>query len=293
MALGRMFRLAGAAAVLVAASCQPLPHPFAEDVPPPNSPIWKLRDTASVTVAPIDGGPRATARKLGPAIAAALQKHDIPASDRTASIGSYELSGRIQEMPPFDGKAALVALWRLRDPAGKEVGVRAERIVAGAQDWRNGNENAIKRVAMASATGLARLLQDQAPTEAKEPSRPRLLVHIGGVVRDGGDSLARAISLVLQRRGLEIVTGSAAHGDLVLNVDVDIGKPHAGKQHVSIVWHLRRPDGSQIGTVAQRNDVPAGLLDGPWGDVAYVVATSAEPGIMRLVDRAGLPDRKS
>jgi hypothetical protein len=288
-----MLRIAGAAAALVAAGCQPLPHPFAADVPPANSPIWELRDTASVTVAPIEGGPRATAIKLGPAIAAALQRHDIAASHRTAGIGSYELRGRIQEMPAFGGEAALVALWRLRDPAGKEIGVRADRIVATSQDWRNGNEDAIKRVAAASADGLARLLQDKAPVEAKEPRPTRLSVHVDGALRDGGDSLAQAIKLVLQRRGLEIVAGAAEKGDLVLDAAVDIGKPRAGKQHVSIVWHLRRPDGREIGTVAQENDVPAGLLDGPWGDVAYVVATAASGGIMRLVDRAGLPNGKS
>ena len=255
--------------------------------------MWKLRDTASVTIAPIEGGPRATAVKLAPAIATALQQHDIAASDRTASTGSYELRGRIQEMPAFHGEAALVVLWRLRDPAGKEVGVRAERIVATPQDWRDGSDSAINRVATASADRLARLLEDTAPVEAKEPSPPRLAVHVGGALRDRGDSLARAIAAVLQRRGFKIVTASEAKRDLVLDAAVVIGKPRAGKQHVSIVWHLQRPDGGEIGTVTQENDVPAGLLDGPWGDVAYAVATAAEDGIMRLVDRAGLPDGKS
>ena len=45
------------------------------------------------------------------------------------------------------------------------------------------------------------------------------------------------------------------------------------------------PDGSEIGTVGEENDVPSGLLNGPWGDVAYSVAISAGNGIMALVDR--------
>ena len=61
--------------------------------------------------------------------------------------------------------------------------------------------------------------------------------------------------------------------------------PTAGKQHVKIVWHVRRTDGSEIGTVAQENDVPAGLLDGAWGDVAYTVAVAAQNGIMELIAR--------
>ena len=75
-----------------------------------------LRDSASVTIAPIDGTPRATAEKLGPAIASALQQREIAASDKTASIASYELVGRIEEMPPSGDKVTLVAVWELRDP---------------------------------------------------------------------------------------------------------------------------------------------------------------------------------
>ena len=67
---------------LLISACQPLPHPFANDVPKPGSPMLALRDTATVAIAPLKGGPRATAEKLAPAMAEALQKRDIAASDR-------------------------------------------------------------------------------------------------------------------------------------------------------------------------------------------------------------------
>ena len=51
---------------------------------------------------------------------------------------------------------------------------------------------------------------------------------------------------------------------------------------------MRRKDGGEIGTVGQENEIPAGLLDGPWGDVAYMVAVSAQDGIMELVARGAL-----
>src|SRR6516162_4695292 len=121
-------------AVLLAAGCQPLPHPFADDVPRRGSPILVLRDSASVTIAPIDGMPRATAEKLGPAMARALQQREIAASDKTASIGSYELLGRIEEPPPSGDKVALVAIWQLRDPSGESLGERTERLEAAARD---------------------------------------------------------------------------------------------------------------------------------------------------------------
>jgi len=55
--LGHIRRMAPAAillfAVLLFAGCQPLPHPFADDVPRRGSPMLTLRDSTSVTIAPI------------------------------------------------------------------------------------------------------------------------------------------------------------------------------------------------------------------------------------------------
>jgi hypothetical protein len=282
--------LAAALAAMALAACQPLPHPFADDAPRPGSPMLTLRDSASVTIAPIDGTPRATAEKLGSAMASALQQREIAASDKTASIGSYELVGRIEEMPPSGDQAALVAVWELRDASGQSVGERTERLEAGARDWEEGSDEAVARVAAASAEQLAALLQDDPPTEAEAGGHTRLLIsRVEGAPGDGGESLPRAITEILKRQDVAIVTDPQAKADLVLDADVVVAKPKAGKQNVKIVWRVRRKDGSEIGTVGQENDVPAGLLDGPWGDVAYMVAVSAQDGIMQLVARGAPP----
>ncbi len=254
-----------------------------------------LKDSASVTIAPIEGMPRATAEKLGPAIASALQEREVAASDKTASIGSYELVGRIQEMAPSNGKAALVALWELRDASGQRLGERAERIEAPATAWQEGKDDAVARLAAASAAQLVTLLQDDAPTEAEIGGRTRLLIGgVAGAPGDGGESLAKAITELLKKQDLAIITDPQAKTDLVLDAEVTIAKAKAGKQNVKIVWRVRRADGSEIGTVGQENDVPAGLLDGAWGDVAYMVAVSAQPGIIELVARgAPQPTGKS
>jgi hypothetical protein len=279
-----------AATSLVLAACQPLPHPFADDAPRPGSPMLTLRDNASVTIAPIDGMPRATAEKLGPAMASALQQREIAASDKTASIGSYELVGRIEEVPPSGDKAALVAVWELRDPSGQSLGERTERLEAAVHDWEEGSDKAVAQLAAASAAQLAALLQDDAPAEAELGGKTRLLVRaVEGAPGDGGESLPRAITEILKRQDVAIVADPAAKADLVLDADVVVAKPKAGKQNVKIVWRVRRKDGGEIGTVGQENDVPAGLLDGAWGDVAYMVAVSAQDGIMQLVARGAPP----
>jgi hypothetical protein len=283
-------RQAALAAALAAAACQPLPHPFAADAPQPGSPILTLRDSASVTIAPVQGTPRATAEKLGAAMASALQQLEIPASDKAASIGSYELIGKIATTPASAGKSALVAVWDLREPSGLSLGERTERLEAPMRDWEEGAQDAVTRLAAASAARLAAMLQDEAPAEAETGGQTRLLISgVEGAPGDGTDSLPRAITEVLRRQDITIVTDPEAKADLVLRATVVVAKPNAGKQNVKIVWYVRRKDGGEIGTVGQENDVPAGLLDGPWGDVAYMVAASAQDGIVQLVARGAVP----
>ena len=278
------------AAALAAAACQPLPHPFAADAPRPGSPILTLRDSASVTIAPVQGTPRATAEKLGAAMASALQQLEIPASDKAASIGSYELVGKITTMPASGDKAVLVAVWDLREPSGLSLGERTERLEAPMRDWEEGAQDAVTRLAASSAVRLAAMLQDEAPAEAETGGQTRLLISgVDGAPGDGTDSLPRAITEILRRQDIAVVTDPEAKADLVLRATVVVAKPKEGKQNVKIVWYVRRKDGGEIGTVGQENDVPAGLLDGPWGDVAYMVAVSAQDGIVQLVARGALP----
>jgi hypothetical protein len=321
MSLAAAWRRRSAAAVLLASACQPLPHPFAEDVPKPGSPMLTLRDTATVAIAPLQGDPRATAEKLAAAMAAALQQRDIAASDKAVGIASYQLDGRLQAMPPSAGRAAIVVLWDLRDPRGRSVGTRAERIVAEADAWQQGKDDAVARLADAGAEQIAAMLHDKAPVEAvAEPATAespvaetpasrgqgteptanetsamktaaagaiRLLIGtVSGAPGDGAAALADAIASLLRRAdGLAIVTDARSKADLQLDCGVTIDQPAAGKQHVKIVWRVRRKDGTEVGNVVQENDVPAGLLEGAWGDVAYTVALAAADGIMQLIAR--------
>jgi hypothetical protein len=294
MSCGAAWRLAGVTAAVLISSCQPLPHPFADDVPKPGSPMLALRDTAAVAIAPLKGEPRATAEKLAPAMAAALQKRDIAASDRAVGIASYQLDGRVQAMPPSGAKAAIVVLWDLRDPSGKSIGTRAERIEAAADAWQQGKDDAVVRLADAGADQIAAMLQGTAPAEANgEKSKTvadkgEIRLSIGGIAGapgDGATALGSAITTLLKKQDLAIVSDGNGKADLQLDGTVTIDKPVAGKQHVKIVWRVRRKDGSEIGNVVQENDVPAGLLNGPWGDVAYTVAVAAQDGIMQLIAR--------
>src|SRR5882757_8616037 len=80
-------------ALLLLAACQPLPHPFAHDTPPPNSPILTPPDSAGIMVEPVAGAPEPTAHDLAAAMAKALRDDDVPASTNASNRGSYRLAG--------------------------------------------------------------------------------------------------------------------------------------------------------------------------------------------------------
>ena len=54
---------------------------------------------------------------------------------------------------------------------------------------------------------------------------------------------------------------------------------------MAVDWSVIDPDGEEIGSINQANNIPAGALDGPWGDIAFAIATGATEGIVALLDR--------
>jgi hypothetical protein len=283
-----------AALALLLAACQPLPHPFAFDRPP--AALLRVRDSVGVAIAPIVGVPKPAARKLADAMAKALLKHDIPASDRTTSLGSYQLYGRLDALRPRQGQAALVALWRLYDAKGHTVGERRAEVPLPEADnaAQAADDKLIEALAGLSADRLAPLLEDQPPPArpavkaavARQAPPTRIAVgRITGAPGDGAAALAEAVTAVLRTRGLAIA-GTGEKPDLFIDCAVSVVPSPGGTEHVALVWRVRRADGGQIGTVGQQNDVPKAALAGRWGDLAYNIATAAGGGLMQLVAHA-------
>jgi|HubBroStandDraft_4_1064222.scaffolds.fasta_scaffold02523_7 hypothetical protein len=289
----RSSRATAYAIAILLTGCQPLPHPFEDDRP--SADLLRVRDSVGISIAPIDGEPPVTTDKLGTALANALLKRDIPASDRTTSLGSYQLHGQIAVSQPRGGKPAVIAAhWHLFDAAGKLVGEPNVELDAPAKDWESGDDKLVEQLAAATAEAIAPLLEDEAPAETAADSGGRTRVAVSevkGAPGDGGESLAKAVAAVLKNQDVSIVDDTKK-ADLTLQGEVSVTPPKADKQHVKIVWRLLRADGAEIGTVGQENDIPRGMLDGAWGDVAYSVALAAGDGLMALVAR-GAPEHKS
>ena len=292
---GRLRTLIMLAALSAGTGCQPLPHPFADDRPPAD--LLTLGDSAGISIEPIVGQPEAATAKLAAALAKALLQRDIPASDTTTSLGSYHLYGRLIQSLAFHGSTTVTAEWRHYDPDGKAIGEHNAKLEASTADWDAGAAAPVDRLAAASAEAIAPMIAQESPKatpakEVKEGPGIRVAVQpLSGAPGDGGKSLAAAMTAILRQQELGIVKNNEKP-DLTIGGEVDVTPVKAGKQHVKILWRVRRADGAEVGTIGQENDVPKGMLEGPWGDLAYSIAIAAGDGVLQVIAR-GAPERHS
>jgi len=105
--------------------------------------------------------------------------------------------------------------------------------------------------------------------------------NVNGAPGDGGTSLASALQRELSGKGIT-VAGKSASAYRVEGT-VTMGPAKEGKQPINIEWLVRDPQGKKLGTVSQRNEIPEGSLDGPWGKTAEQAAGAAAQGILKLL----------
>ncbi len=283
-ALQRVIALLG---LLLVGGCQPLPHPLADDAPPPGAAILTPRDGAGIVVQPIAGVAEPVGSSIADALAEALQDADVPASTQTASKASYVLVGTAEEGSPAGGRVTVALHWELRDHDGATIGTHQQTIEAPLADWREGQPALLTRLAKSAAPAIAELLQDEGAT-AVAGDEPSIIVRpVTGAPGDGSRTLARAMRAVLRKANLAVAdTDKPADAAKAFTVDgnVIMAKAAGGKQKIQVTWSLFDPTGAQIGQVNQENAVAAGSLDGAWGDVAYAVAQAAGGGIVALIE---------
>ena len=108
---------------------------------------------------------------------------------------------------------------------------------------------------------------------------------VTGAPGDGSKSLTAAIQRELVGKGVAIAdrpTGAAYR----VEGTVTVGQAKDGKQSIHIEWMVRDPQGKKLGTVSQKNEIPAGSLDGPWERTAEQAAGAAAQGIVKLLPQA-------
>ena len=107
--------------------------------------------------------------------------------------------------------------------------------------------------------------------------------RVSGAPGDGSTALALALQNELRKKGIPLSSAGAAGAAHRVEGKVAVGASQGGKQSISIDWVVKDPRGTKLGTVAQKNEIPAGSLNGKWGPTAGAAAAAAAQGIIRLL----------
>lgn len=175
--------------------------------------------------------------------------------------------------------------WQLRNAADRIVGRGTARSDGTDTAWEHGKDGLPAALAHDAAPAIARLVAGDAPPPAANVAATLKVARVSGAPGDGSASLARAIAAALGRAGVDVASGGG-RARFTLSCQVETAPVPNGQQRVVVRWVLAAANGATIGQVAQQNTIPAGTLDGAWGDIAYAVAGAAAPGIAQLIERA-------
>lgn len=278
-------RFAALALPALLAGCGTLPQPFRGNpgaearrlAQPPIPP--RLIVPAPATALLSDEGGKALAALL----ARDLQLREVPAYAEIPHPGDWKLDVSAQNQG-----GDIVPVYVVRTPQGHDAG-RFTGAPVPAAAWADAAPKTLEQVAAQATPQLADMLShintvlQQADPNSLYHRQPRLaLPDVTGAPGDGDVSLTRLMRMQLTNIG-EIVQNDPKGADFVVQGQVRIVPIPGGQQRVEIQWIITDAFGRERGRVVQLNDVPAGSLDGGWGEIAQVVAQQASGGVRDVV----------
>ena len=273
-----------------------------------------------VTIAPVIGAPEAVAKQITSQLTKDLEQHRVAVSESASDAANYTLRGYVVAAKERTG-TKVSYIWDLTDPAGKRVNrITGEEIASGATNsdpWAAVSPSIMQSISTKTASQLASWLSSQpqaaaiaaAPTAtpvsmptsggtalgAAPPSTTASIARdaaavtatvpsVTGAPGDGSVSLTTAIQRELSRSGVSL-SEQATQTAYRVEGKVKLGQGKDGKQPIQIDWFVKDPQGKQLGTVSQKNEIPEGSLNGSWGKVADAAAAAAAQGILKLLPK--------
>lgn len=270
------------------AACGDLPQPFrgqpgAVGARLARPPAYRL------AVAVPDGTlpTKAQADALSRVLVEALTAQDVP-----AVAGEPWPLDWVVEVVATRQASGIAPRYVLRDADGATLGEATGRAVP-ARDWQIADEEVLRRAATEAAPQLATLIaradaRRRTGDERAAGAGPPVirLLPVRGAPGDGNRSLTARMGERLAVLGFQVQDQAEAAEYAVQGV-VEMGPAGRGQQRIEVVWTVSRRDGYDLGRVVQLNEIPAGSLNGLWGDVAFVVADEAAGGVRDVITNAG------
>ena len=277
------------------AACGALPRPFLPEDKTGN-PLLAPIEGQSLEVLPLQG--HAPDLPLGGAayIAEGLAAYGLTVTVGGRTAQSRLLLGVAAVTPASSLSDYVVISWEVYAPGGSLLGRYAQQTEVPKNRWLAGDADTLRLVGLDAGPVLGPIAAgpEQVPESGAsiaagaDGGRPRIaLAGVQGAPGDGGRSLPRALASVLTQRGFLVVDQPLA-GDLVVEGVIETAPAGEGREEITLAWRLLDgPAGEKLGEVQQGNVIPAGSLDGAWGDVAALIAVGAADGIVDLLAQAG------
>jgi hypothetical protein len=283
-----------ALAVFLLTSCGTLPEPFygnpgAEGAklatPPP--PVLLIPPPGQALLG--DDAAKVFASDL----ATTLVSYDVPSIAGPADKTDW----RLNTTASLSGNNVIPS-YAIIGPDGKSYGTQTGHPVA-AEDWANGNPQALAAAANADAPALTKLLTgvnaavQQSNPQSLENRPARLyLGAVTGAPTDGDSALALDIARDLP--GIDtVMVNHPAHADFIITGAIQTQPQSASQILVQLSWTIRDSNGRIIGKVFQFHDLKPSDITPHWGDVAAAAASEAAAGILNVVTNATLHKKVS
>ncbi len=281
-------------AALLLTGCGTLPQPFWGDpgvegarlaTPPP--PILIIPPPGQALLG--DDAAKLYASDL----AAALVNHDVPSIAGPATKTDW----RLTTTATLSGNS-VTPCYAITGPDGKSYGKDTGHPVA-AEDWANGNPQALAAAANADAPVLTKLLTNvNASVQQSNPksleNRPARLYlgAVTGAPTDGDDALSLNMARDLPG-GDTVMVDNPVQADFVITGDIKTQPDSHNQILVQMTWTIHDSNNRVIGKIFQIHDLNPADITPHWGDVAAAAASEASTGIQEAVTNATLHKKAS
>lgn len=275
------------ALIIVVTACGSVPKPFQRASNAPPGALTELGpESAGIEIGLIDGTTLPMAKLIAQYTADAFLDRDIPAAPAPSLSSGYFLTGVAQRNLDQTGTPSVVHVhWTLRDRAGATIGTHTQGVDGPFSDWEYGSERALQDVADGTAAAVSRLILGAAADIIEGEVLEGVWVGpVRGAPGDGDRALRRALRLALKGKGA-ILRDTASEAAARVLGTVDLVDVDTTTQEINIVWEVLRPDGTSVGTTDQKNAIPKGSLDGPWGQVASYATAAVVDAVLGLTKR--------
>lgn len=255
--------------------------------------VLALRDAEIPAMTEAEAAPIASTAR--PAIPPTSTSGAVPARPARTPIRPT-LRGEIGQAPSNSSGAngPLRLTWRLVATDGHEVTSFVSEPRASAADWQTLSPALRAAIASDVVRGVERYLDEAEGLPPDIKTLPKVTIAgVDGVAGAGPQAMARALEYHLKQAGLTVGDTLADDGAIVMGaIEIKPAAIRGGppQDNLKVSWTVLRADGRELGVISQANDVPRSALQGAWGDLAFLIAEAATPGIIDLLEQSVMAD---